>query len=288
MVRKTKEPGTQIVDWEKQMAAEAELAASAQRSSGGGGKFFSMKAGVLSYDDNPLPGNQMAVIVLADTMENSWYDGPYDPSNPASPKCFAFAKHEDALEPHVKVDEDDYFERQHDTCDGCPRNEWGSADTGRGKACKNVMRLAMIPAGIYKPKGSGRNVTYELELYEDDQHFARAEVAFMKLPVTSVKNYSKFVKQLAADLRRPPHGVITNVYLEPDNKSQFKVMFEVIDTVDNQFLSTIMNRHKAEQASIDFPYNPPMEDEAPKAQPRTNNKLRGKAGKPTKAAPRKR
>jgi hypothetical protein len=278
MARKsTKTPGTEVIDWEAQMAAEAELAANAQRSGGGGGKFFSMQAGVLSFDQNPLPGNQMAVIVLADIMENSWYDGAYDPNTPASPKCFAFGHHEDAMEPHDKVDQEDYFEGQHDTCNVCPRYEWGSAPTGRGKDCKNVMRLAMIPAGIYKPKGSGRNVTFDLDLIDDEQHFAKAEVAYMKLPVMSVKNWSKYVKQVAADMRRPPHGVVTNIYIEPDPKSQFKVMFEVIDTVDVDLLPTIVNRHKAEKASIDFPYSPPLEGDDAPAQTKTNNKLKGKA-----------
>lgn len=272
-----KAPGTDVVDWEAEMKAQAAIAAGAQRSAGGGGKFFSIKAGVLSFDDNPLPGNQMAVVILADVMENSWYDGPYDPTTPASPKCFAFGRHEEAMEPHVKVDQEDYFERQHDTCSDCPRNEWGSAATGKGKDCKNVMRIAMIPAGQYKPQGRGRNVTHDLELYEDEAHFARAEAAFLKVPVMSVKNYSKYVKQLAADIGRPPWGVITNVWVEPDPKSQFKVMFELVDTLGPELLPAVMNRHKAEESTIDFPYSPPLEEEAESAPAKSNNKLRGKA-----------
>lgn len=267
--------GTEIVDWEAEMKAQAEIAKGAQRSSGGGGKFFSTQAGVLSYDKNPLPGNQMAVIIIADIIENSWYEGEYDPNTPASPKCFAFAHHEEALEPHPKVDQDPYFERQHDVCNGCPRNEWGSAPKGRGKDCKNVMRLSLIPAGQYKQTGSGRNKTVEYEPYEEEEHFARAEEAFLKLPVMSVKNYSKYVKQLADDLGRPPHGVITNIWLESDPKSQYKVMFELMDKVPDDLLPVIMNRHKAAKATIDFPYSPPIEDEEERAPAKSNNKLKG-------------
>lgn len=271
--------GTDIVDWEAEMRQQAEIAAGAQRSSGGGGKFFSTQAGVLQYDQNPLPGNQMAVIILADIMENSWYDGPYDPSTPASPKCFAFGHEEGEMEPHEKVDQDEYFERQSPICADCPRNEWGSAATGRGKDCKNVMRLAVIPAGQYKAKGSGRNVTFDYEAYDDPKHFTKAEVAFLKLPVMSVKNYAKYVKQLAADLGRPPHGVVTNVYIEPDAKSQYKLMFELVDVVDNDLLPIVMKRHGAELATIDFPYSPPLDDDerAAAAPAKSNNKLRGKA-----------
>jgi hypothetical protein len=276
--KKAAETGTDLVDWEAQMREQAEIAAGAQRSSGGGGKFFSTQAGVLQFDGTPLPGNQMAVIVLADIMENSWYEDKYDPDTPASPKCFAFGHDEEDMEPHDKVDQDPYFARQNSDCSTCSRNEWGSADTGRGKACKNVMRLALIPAGQYKPKGTGRNAQHELELFEEVAHFAKAEVAFLKLPVMSVKNYSKYVKSLAADMGRPPHGVITNVYLEPDPKSQHKVCFEVIDKAPKELLQTLIQRHAAENASIDFPYSPPMAEEEERAPAKANNKLRGKAG----------
>lgn len=279
-----KTTGTDVIDWEKEMREQARIAAEAQRSTGGGGKFFSMQAGQLQYDGNPMPGNRMAVVILADVLMNTYYDGPYDPNNKVSPKCFAFAKDEDDLEPHEDVDKDDYFERQSPTCPECPWNEWGSAETGRGKACKNSQRLGMIPAGVYKASGKGRDVKFELELYDDPGHFQRAEVAYMNLPVMSVRNYGQFVKQVAADLGRPPHGVLAEVWLEPDAKSQFKVMFEVIDVVPNDIIPIVMERHRKEQATIDFPYQPPLDEEA--AQPtKTNNKLARKA--PAKKAPAK-
>jgi hypothetical protein len=268
--------GTDMVDWETEMRNQAAISAGAQRSGGGGGKFFSTQAGVLKFDGQPMPSNQMAVVILADIMENSFYDGPYDPDNPASPVCFAFGHEEEEMEPHEKVDQDPYFARQNPECHDCPRNEWGSADTGRGKACKNVMRLALIPAGAYKPKGTGRNPSYDLELYEDVSDFAKSEVAFLKLPVMSVKNYSKYVKALAADVNRPPFGVFTNIYIEPDPKAQYVVRFELIDQAPVELLQTLMQRHNAEEASIDFPYSPPLAEEE-RAPAKANNKLRGGA-----------
>lgn len=278
MARKptNKAPGTEVVDWETEMKAQAAIAAEAQRSSGGGGKFLSLQAGVMSFDGNPLPGNQMAVVILADIMENSFYDAAYDPNTPASPKCFAFGHDEADMEPHDAVDNDEYFDRQHPQCSGCPQAEWGSAPTGKGKACKNVMRIAIIPAGVYKGKGTGRNQTFDLDLYDDPEHFRKAEVAYLKIPVMSVKNYSKYVKQLNADMSRPPWGVVTNIYLEPDPKSQFRVMFELLDKLDSDILAAVMPRHKAEDTSMDFPYQPPQDDKeaAPAA---SNNKLRRQA-----------
>jgi len=266
-----KPTGTEVVDWEKEMEAQAEIAAAATRASGGGGKFFSMRAGQLSFGGNPMPGNQMAVVILGAIIENSYYDAPFDPDTPAAPKCFAFGTDEHEMEPHSAVDAEDYFERQNDTCTGCPMNAWGSARTGKGKACSNVMRLAMIPAGVYKSKG-GRNAGLELELIEDEDEFKSAEVAYMKLPVMSVKNYTAFVKALALDVRRPPHGVFANVVVEPDQRSQFSVQFELIDKAPTSLLPILMGRHKTVMDEIDFPYSPPQEREAA-PEPKANKKL---------------
>lgn len=277
-----KQPGTDVTDWTKEMEAQAKIAADAQRTGGGGGSFFSLKAGQLSFGGNTFPGNQMAAVILGHVIENSYYDTAYDPDTPAGPKCFAFAESEEDLAPNPEHLKDDYFDQQSEACDGCPMNEWGSARTGRGKACSNVMRLALIPAGEYKMKG-GRNAGMELVLYDDPEHFAKAEVAYMKLPVMSVKNYSAFVKQLAADIRRPPWGIIVNISLAPDAKSQFKVVFELVDELSNDLLAVTMPRHSKVMDGIAFPYTPPMEREEPKATP-ANNKLRRGAAATGKAA----
>lgn len=285
MARKptTKTTGTDVIDWEKEMEAQAAIAAETQRSTGGGGgKFISTAAGVLSFDGVPMPGNRMVVLVLGDINENSYYDGPYDPSTPASPVCFAFNKHEDEMEPHIAVDNDPYFTRQNEVCQGCPQNEWGSASTGKGKACKNVARLALIPAGTFSEKGSGRSKSVEFDgILDDEEHYSTAEVAYHKIPVMSVKNWSSYVKQVAADLKRPPHGVFTEVWLEPDPKSQYRVMFEAVDKVPNELLKIAMERHAKVQSELDFPYSPPSEKEeaSQPAKASSTNKLRGKGRK---------
>jgi hypothetical protein len=277
---KTKTPGTEIVDWEAEMAAQAQLAAEAQRSAGGGGKFFSLKSGVLSFDGNPMPGNQMAVVVLANINENSWYEGAYDPNTPAAPKCFAFGQHEEAHGAARQGRSTTTTSSASTASATDARATNGAAPPpARARTVRTWYASRIIPAGQYKAKGSGRNQTFELELYDDEAHFAKAEPAYLKVPVMSVKHWTKYVKQLAADIGRPPHGVMTNVYIEPDAKSQFAVKFELIDRIDNDLLGTIVSRHKAEQANIDFPYSPPMEEDEKPAPAKANNKLRGKGKK---------
>jgi hypothetical protein len=135
-------------------------------------------------------------------------------------------------------------------------NEFGSAETGRGKACRNTRRLAMIPAGTFNQAG-------KLELIEDEEHYETTAVGFMKLPVTSVKGYASFVKQVAGALRRPPFGIVTKVKVVPDPKSQFKVVFETIMNVPDELMGAIMKRHEEAKSTIDFPYQPNDEENAP-------------------------
>ena len=278
---------TAIANWKEEMAQQAKQAVEAEKLTGGG-KFFSTAAGILSFDDTPLPGNMIACIIVDSIAENVFYGTKYDPDNRTPPKCFAFSRDEEGndqeIQPHPIVDkETDTFERQADECDGCPMNEWGSADTGRGKACGNRRRLAIIPAGAYKSLGKGKG--FDLEMFDDPDIFAKADLAFMKLPVTSVKGYSQYVHSLADQFDRPPHGVFTTISLEQDPKSQFKVVFELLEEIPDELMPTIMARHKTARKEIAFPYTPFTEDDAKES---TTGRRTSGAKKLTRPAAKKR
>lgn len=147
--------GTAVANYDEELAKLAG-ASTGLTDSGGGGKFFSLRAGVLQFDDAALPGNQMCVIVASWCLENVYYEEAFDADNRTPPTCFAFCKDPDAkdeMTPPDIVDEEEDFERQSDLCKTCEKNEWGSARQGRGKACSNRRRLALIPAGTYKSLG---------------------------------------------------------------------------------------------------------------------------------------
>jgi hypothetical protein len=256
-----KKTGTEVVKWEEELAKQADVAAKSEASTGAG-QFFSVRSGVLQFDGAPMPGNQMAVVIVDSIFENIYYDEDFDPDSPTSPACFAFGRDEDELAPHEEA-----VGKQNDTCAGCPNNEWGSADKGRGKACKNTRRIALVPAGSYDGKGN-------LELFEDVEHYETTPIAFMKLPVTSVRGWATFVKNTANVLRRPPHGVVTRVSVVPDPKSQFKIMFEVVDELPNELIGAVMKRREEAIGIIDFPYKATPEEEKP-TKVKNNAKLRG-------------
>jgi hypothetical protein len=252
--------------WEEQLAQQADVAAK-QEESAAGGQFFSVKGGILSWNDAPLPNNQMAVIILDSILETTYYEGRYDPDVPQSPVAFAFGRDEKTLTWHENSDP--AFAGQ--LCSESDVCQWGSADTGKGKAARETRRLAMIPAGSLNNRG-------DFEIY-DEEHFTDASIGFMKLPVTSVKGFASFVTQIAGTLRRPPHGIITKVRVVPDAKTQFKVLFEPIENVPNDIMGIIMKRHEEAMSVIDFPYQPPEEVEPPK------RGGKAKPAKPAKEAP---
>jgi hypothetical protein len=175
--------------------------------------------------------------VLQSIFENQLYEDRYDPNNPQPPICYALSETDDDLKPHP-----DCAKPQADTCEVCPNNVWGSdPGGGKGKACKNVRRLAIIAAS-------------DLEV----DRLPNAEVALAKLPVTSVKNWSTYASQIANVLKLPPMAVITNMSVEPDAKTQFQVNFQLVDKIlDGAIIQGLLNKRKDTTPLIFSPYDKP-------------------------------
>ena len=236
--------GTNIVNYREKLKEQAQEAVRQEQISGG--TMLSTRGGVLTYGQETLPGNQACVIILDSVKENTYYTEEFDPDAPTAPTCYAFGRGpagEDEMGPHESMQVDlNYFEPQHDNCAGCMWNEWGSADKGKGKACQNRRRLALIPAGYYEQKRGSRDLA--LNLFTDVADFKTSEIAHIKLPVMSVKNYGTYLDQILTQTQLPAHGVITRLFLEPDANSQYKVGFEFIEEVPDNLLEVIMARHE--------------------------------------------
>jgi hypothetical protein len=246
--------GQELVNYSEEWAKQAETYAEQEQLRGG--TFLSTRGGILSFGEEEMPGNQACVIILDAVKENTFYSDTFDPDTPSAPVCYAFGRGVDEMAPHESMQEaPEYFQPQSETCDTCPHNEWGSADKGRGKACQNRRRLAIIPAGFYVPKRGSKDM--DLELVDDPKHFQTCDIAFLKLPVMSVKDWAKYVTQLSASIHRPPYGVITRIFVEPDPKSQYRVRFELIEEVPDTLAAIVMARHEEAAKSIIQGYMPP-------------------------------
>ena len=234
-------PPTSIQKWDEEMARLATAAADIEKNVGGG-SFLGTQGGILTYKSTPVPNNNIDVVVVHHIMENSFYEGTFNPNNPQPPVCFAFGEDEDSMTPHEKA-----TKPQHENCKECPQNQWGSADVGRGKACKNTRRIAIIT---------------EADLTNS---VPDAEVVYLRPPVTSVKGWAGYVKSLAETIHRPPLGVVTNISMAPDPKTQFKVLFKLKHQIDDsEQIGALLEKRKSVAAEIDFPYLP-MADAPPPA-----------------------
>lgn len=225
-----KKPVTQVNKYEELLAGYAVAAAATEVVSMG--NFIGTRGG-LNYKGSPVPGNKMNVVVIGSVMENHFYTDRFDPDNPASPKCFAFSEDGKNMAPHELSEV-----KQSEACANCPQNEWGSADVGKGKACKNIRRLGLITEdGL------------------DDVE--NAELAVMKLPVTSVKAWSVYVNQLAELHRRPPFAVVTEITWQQHPKWQFELTFKLVGTItDEEALTALIARKEAVINELSRPYQP--------------------------------
>jgi hypothetical protein len=224
-------------EWVKELAVLAKEVSAVETPSVAS---VSFKSGVLSVGGTPMPGNTMTMIAIDTAFERALYEGAFDPNNPKSPVCFAITKEGDDPAPH-----ENSLYPQHATCNGCPMNEWGSAGEGRrGKACKELRRVALIPAD-------------KLESVDDIKN---SELAMARVPVTSVRNWSNYVHKVAATLNRPFWAVITRLTLKPHIKNQFEVLFDLEDGIEDiDALQALKQKRAHVEAFVMAPYSKAQE-----------------------------
>lgn len=235
-----KPAGTGVANWEERLALMAKESTQ-QEASVATGQFLNTRGGQLTWNGNPVKDNKLACIIVDNILENAYYEGDFDPDSPAPPVCYAFGRDDKEMAPHP-----DSPSPQHETCRGCPMNEFGTADRGKGKACKNIRRLAILPA----------------EPLTDDA-IQKGEIFFLKTPVTSVKGWAAYVRNLDALRHRPPLGVISEISAIPDAKTQFKLIFSHVKDIPGTVMGAIFKRHDEVKESIAFPYSPQSEAPAP-------------------------
>lgn len=221
----------EIVAWGDELAKAAKEVASVERPAL---SQISTRAGQLVYQGQPIPGNKLPCIIIASAFENRYYDKPFDPNNRSAPKCFALSLNGQNMVPH-----DDVPEKQSETCEGCNLYKWGSDPKGgKGKACKQVRRLALLPASALV-----------------EGNIRTAEIALISIPVTSAKNWANYVNNCAAEYARPPWAVISEITTQPDAKSQFQIKFSTKGLVTDDMLSELQRRIPSVNDVLMTPYD---------------------------------
>lgn len=214
------------VNWQEEMAKEAAVVSKAFRPTVGQ---ISTKSGILAYMDQPIPGNKLKCIVLAAIFENNYFEGKFDPKNPRNPVCYAFGKAQaDGSIPFMAPPE--YVtdpNRKSTDCVVCPYSKWGSdpdSPSGKGKRCKEIYKLALVPAATA------------------DQDITKTEIAILRVPVTSRKNFELYVNEAASVFRRPTWGMVTEISLVPHMRNQFEMKFAPLEPIPEVNLANIYPR----------------------------------------------
>ena len=254
----------QVNTWEAKMAESAVVAAKVEANAVAR-PFFNTN-GQLKFQGAVL-AQGAPIIILDQIPANLYYAGSYDPNNPAPPDCYALGRF-DAEGNVVGVDtwdgrtelapHKDCTSRAHTDCATCPFNQFSSAKQGKGKACQNTRRLAVIQAGTMQANG-------KFEAFTKPEQIDTSVLAYVKVPVTSVKTLSKVTMDTAKVLGRPMWSMFTllrSVQNPSGGLPAFVQQYDTLAEIPNALMEAVYKRHQEAVEDITFAFAPA----APKAE----------------------
>lgn len=178
-----KSTSTAVVNIQDALRKQAE--ANASRVEPGSGK--SIRIGQdksFTLPDGTKTRESLQLVVVDFVSRNEYYEGAYNKDDITPPNCFAIHP-----EPKQLAPSDNSPDKQCDDCASCPMNQFGSAPTGAGKACKNTRVLAVMPPDA-----------------DDD-----TEIWTLKVSPTAIKAFDGFVAGVNRAFQLPPVGVVVTV-----------------------------------------------------------------------------
>ena len=160
------------------------------------------------------------VVILAAVQERTYYANPYTGEG-AAPDCYSF----DGVAPAPNA-----ADPQHDSCASCPMNEWGS--NGRGKACKERIKMAFAPSGNLD------------------------NVAILRAPVTSTANYGTFQKDSVAHGYKVPfqHATTIAASRHPKWGNVTQVQYSVGEALPDDVVMAALDRFDSAMSVLTQPY----------------------------------
>lgn len=221
---------------------------------GGGSSFVSLKGGNIVINSGVVPGNKFNAVILGFVHERAYYEGEYDASSPQGPDCYAYGELNGGA---PKVAHEKAKEKQCDTCAGCEYSKFGSAQRGRGQACREGVKVAFITADT------------------DPASLAEQPIYMMSVPPTSIKFMKGYLDELGAE-GLATSMVETEVFTKPDPKSIFTLHFEAGEPLDEARLSVVAEKLDEAESKLLEPY-PDLEEQAPPPRAAKGAKSAGKA-----------
>jgi hypothetical protein len=260
--------------YEEEMAAEAKNERSQETL---GIPRISTKGGTFKIDNNDI-GKKIKLAVVDFIYEKAYYSGAFDPSTPATPDCYAFARPQVGEKPGETearmVAHEAAPNKQNlaggskpgeSPCRGCKWNEFETAEVGRGKRCKDVRRVLVLSPRLDL---AGKPVV-------DDSVVAKAEVRQLSFPPASLKWWSAYYGSLG-ELTRT--GNIREAIMEveiinlPSGGHGLKPTFA--GQVTKEGLKAISELRKAREGALTQPYPVIAVEETEKVEKKANMRKR--------------
>lgn len=176
-----------IVSIKEALKAQAE--AMTDRTAPPSGNNIRLSPGQFDLPDGTKSPGPLELVIVDFVATNSFYDGPFDRNNPAPPVCFAVGANPLKLAPSPNSPQP-----QAKDCASCPMNQWNSGANGKGKACKNERKMAVLP-----PDGDESTPMWVL-----------------KASPTAIKSFDAHVLSVSRTFQAPPVAVVTKVGLDPN------------------------------------------------------------------------
>jgi hypothetical protein len=233
---------TEMVRWDEKFSKYAKEAKDQVANVGtGGGVSVSFGHGTITVAGNVIKTGKLECVVIGSCALNKWYKTQYNPDDRQPPDCYALAIISDdpEMRPHPQA-----VDKQSEKCAGCEKNEFGSANTGRGKACHNTIRLSLL---------TGDDAS-------DAESVAAAELATAGVSPTNRKYYSEYVDLLLEEYGRPPWAVVTEIQSHHDDKTQIRLEFRMVSLIeDDDVLTALEKRFLKVQDVLQKPFSAPID-----------------------------
>lgn len=174
-----KKPSGAVVDIQAMLRAQA--AAVADKTAPASGISIRVTQDKQFVLPNGQKTDELDVVIVDFVSRNEFYEGAFDKDNMTAPACFAIGTTPTKLIPSANSPQ-----VQCEDCASCPMNAFGSA--GKGKACKNMRLLAVMPP----------DADEETPLW------------LLKVSPTALKGFDGYVQSLAR-AQQAPMTMITTV-----------------------------------------------------------------------------
>jgi len=221
----------------------------------GESNFISIKGGVFTYKNQNL-GKEIDTVILASANLNEYYAKAYDgASKGQTPSCYALSVDGLHMAPHSASPK-----KEGTTCDECWASKFGTAAVGKGRACKQKVRIAIFHA----------------DDIQDAETAQSALICTIGVPAMSVSNFGSYVKVLAGEHKIPTYAGITRIVLESHPQWQTEMKFIPISSLtDPDVIKVVMGRVRTQARDLVLAPFPSMKADKEESKGKSKRTLPG-------------